>query len=268
MNNYLRRWRLILPGEHGSWSLTLTPFVIGAGVAGRVNAAVWLCLLAVLCLFLARQPINLWLRVRRGRARRDDGPAAAFWSLILLGLAGLAGLGLIGLERWPVLWLAIPAAVVLALTLLIAGRLGPRRLSAELVGAVGLALGAPAAYVAASGALNGTAGLLWLLSALHNAISVMYVRYRIDLNHQRATRRGAAAMVAAHGISLTLVLAAWAAGWLPGVTVAALGALLLRAIYVAWRGPEVADVRRFGFAEMGFALAFAALVIVGFAVRG
>ena len=33
MNKYLRRWRSILPGEHGSWSLMLTPFLIGAARA-------------------------------------------------------------------------------------------------------------------------------------------------------------------------------------------------------------------------------------------
>ena len=72
-------------------------------------------------------------------------------------------------------------------------------------------------------------------------------------------------MVAAHGVSLALVLGLWGAGWLPGVTVVLLAALLLRAIYVAWRRPDVENVRRFGFAEMGFALAFAAVVIAGFA---
>jgi hypothetical protein len=266
LNNILRRWRIVLPGEHGSWSLTLTPFLIGAGVAGRLNAPLWLCLLAAFSLFLARGPVSLWLRVRRGRGRRDDGPAAAFWSAVLLGVAGLSGLGLILLGRWQVLWLAIPALGVLGITLLIAARRGPRQLASELVGAVGLALGAPAALIAASGAISPLAGVLWLLCALHNLIGVLYVRYRIDLNHGRATRRAGLAMVAAHGAGLVLVLIAWRAGWLPGVTVVALAALLLRAIYVAWRGPEVADVRRFGFSEMGFALAFAAVVIAGFAI--
>src|SRR5690606_27731712 len=118
----LSKYKLVIPSEHGSWSLTLVPFIIGAGVAAATSAAPGaalgglLCLLAVMGVFLSRQPVTLWLRIARGRGRRSHLPAARFWSLALLAAAGLAGLGLLSLGRWPVMWLALPAVAVLLLT--------------------------------------------------------------------------------------------------------------------------------------------------------
>ncbi|MGB4677196.1 MAG: YwiC-like family protein, partial [Aggregatilineales bacterium] len=82
----LSKYKLIIPSEHGSWSLTLVPFIIGAGVAAATSATPGaalgglLCLLAVMGVFLSRQPVTLWLRITRGRGRRSQLPAARFWS--------------------------------------------------------------------------------------------------------------------------------------------------------------------------------------------
>ena len=248
MKKLLQRYKIIFPSEHGSWPLTLTPFVIGAGVAGRFPLPVWLCLLAILALFLARQPISLWLRIRRGKARRADAPAAIFWSLLLSGVAALAGVGLLLSGRQAILWL------------------GPRRLSVELIGVVGLALAAPAAYVAATGTLDTTAWLVWGISALHSVISVLYVRLRVDATHRRLSPAGARMVVLAHLLSLGLVLGTAAGGWLPWLVALPIALLLARAVYAAWRRPPLDNVKRFGFTEIGYSLAFAAIVIIAFLI--
>lgn len=264
MQNLLKRYRMILPTEHGSWSLMLTPFVIGAGVAGKLPSPVWLCLIAVLALFLARQPITLWVRVRRGKGRRANGPAALFWSIILLVIGGLAGIGLLAMGRLQVLWLGLPAVGILIITLAITTWKGPRQLSTELIGVIGLALAAPAAYVAATGQLDLTAWLTWGVSAAHSVISVLYVRLRIDERHDRATYRQAMAVVAAHAFSLAAAVGLALGGVLPPLLAIPVGLLLIRALYAAWRKPPLNDVKRFGFTEMGLALGFAALVIAAF----
>ncbi len=270
MREMLQRYRIIFPSEHGSWSLTLTPFLIGAGVgvvagAGAyAAAATTLAFVAVMTLFLARQPISLWVRVMRGKGRRTDLGAAQFWSLLLGGLAGLAGGGLLTLGRWPVLWLALPAVGVLALTLALTAALGPRTLAVELIGVIGLALAAPAAYVSVTGHLDTTAWLAWGLCALHSVISVLYVRLRIDERHGRASARETWAVIAAHALSLLAVIAAAGMRWLPPLVALPMGLLLVRALYVAHRRPQIGDVRRFGFAEMGVALSFALLVVLAF----
>ncbi len=270
MRDVLKRYRMIFPSEHGSWSLTLTPFLIGAGVGAVAGAATFavgataLALAAVMALFLARQPISLWVRIVRGRGRRADLGAAQFWSLLLGGLAVLAGGGLLALGRWPVLWLGLPAVGVLALTLVLGTALGPRTLLVELIGVIGLALAAPAAYVSMAGRLDATAWLAWGISALHSAISVLYVRLRIDERHGRASRGETWAVVAAHALSLLAVIAAVWMRWLPPLVALPVGLLLVRALYVARRRPQIENVKRFGFIEMGVALSFALLVVLAF----
>ncbi len=264
MKVFLQRYKMILPTEHGSWSLMLTPFVIGAGVAGKLPPPVWWCLIAVLALFLARQPITLWIRVRRGKGRQTDGPAALFWSILLLVIGGLAGVGLLAAGRWPVLWLALPAVGILLITLAITAWKGPRQLSTELIGVTGLALAAPAAYVAATGQLDLTAWLTWGVSTAHSVISVLYVRLRIDERHDRATYNQALTVVASHALSLAAAIGLALFGILPPLLAIPVGLLLIRALYAAWRKPPLNDVKRFGFTEMGLALGFAAMVIAAF----
>jgi hypothetical protein len=270
MADFLKRYRLIFPSEHGSWSLMIIPFIIGAGVAALeavpgAAGALALTFAAAMAVFLARQPAALLLRIRRGRGRRADAPAAWFW-LALLGLiAAAAGAGLLALGRWPVLWLAVPAAGVLALTQALTVWKGPRLLAAELIGVAGLALAAPAAHIAGTGVLSGQSWLVWAVSAAHSVTSVLYVRLRIDEQHRRATTRQALWVIAAHTLSLLAVTGAMLLGWLPSLIALPVALLLVRALAVAWRRPAIGDVRRFGFAEIGAALVFAALVIAAFA---
>lgn len=273
MREWLSRYQIIFPSEHGSWSMLLVPFLIGAGVglfaaspAPGAGAAVLLCFLAVMSVFLARQPVALWDRIRRGRGRRAHLPAAIFWAAVLLANGAAAGTGLLALGRWPVLWLALPALGVLALTLALTALRGPRQLGVELIGVTGLALAAPAAYVSATARLDALAWLVWALSALHSVISVLYVRLRIDEQHQRATRRQAVWVVAAHALSVAGLAAAAAAGWLPWPVALPVGLLLVRALVAARRRPRIDDVKRFGFTEMGLGLAFALVVVVAFAL--
>ena len=274
MGEAVKRYKVIFPSEHGSWSMTLVPFLIGVGTGAVATVGPFaalgagLCLLAVLAIFLARQPVSLWLRIWRGRGRRSDLSTARFWTLALLAMAALAGAGLLALGRWPVLWLAAPAAGVLGLTLALTIWRGPRQLSTELIGVIGLALTAPAAYVSVAGRFDATAWLVWAITAGHNAISVLYVRLRIDDRHGRATGRQATWVVTAHTVSLLAVVGAAAAGWLPWLIALPVGLLLVRALVVARRRPSIADVRHFGFTEMGLGLAFAAIVVAAFLLAG
>jgi hypothetical protein len=204
------------------------------------------------------------IRVVRGKGRESDRPAAILWSAILLGIAGLAGAALLAAGRWAILWLAIPALAILLVTLALSARIGARQAAVEIIGVIGLALAAPAAYAAATGSLDFTGWVTWGLSALHNVISVLYVRLRIDIKHDRASDTQAWSVAVAHVASLAVVLGVALAGWMPWLVAAPIGVLLGRALYVAWRKPPLENVKRFGFTEMGLALGFAAIVIAAF----
>jgi hypothetical protein len=263
LSDSLRRYRLILPAEHGSWSLALVPFLIGAGVAGQITPALGLCLIAVLGLFLARQPILLGLRSMRGRAREGDDHAAVVWSAILSSIAALAGIGMLALGVWEALWLAIPAAGVLILTLILTTWFGQRQLLIELIGGIGLALSAPAAYAAVSGHLDQIGWLAFGVCALHNLISLLYVRHRIDLKHGRASEAQGWISAGAHLAALAAVSGGVLLGWFNWLVVVPFAGLLMRAIWTTWTKPDLPHVKRFGFTEIGLAIVAAGFIIAG-----
>ncbi|MCA9969734.1 MAG: hypothetical protein KC425_05945, partial [Anaerolineales bacterium] len=152
--------------------------------------------------------------------------------------------------RGVLLWLALPLAALLALYVTAArrGRAGLRSLWMELAGAAGLALTAPAAYMAATGALTPLAASLWLLLGTQNVLGALYVRLRIADTHGRAANR--TAVLLAHAAGLGLIVGAGLGGAVPLGTAVPFAGFLLRAAWAA-RGPRpVPNVKRFGFVEL------------------
>lgn len=244
------RKNLILPAEHGSWPWLLVPFVVGVGVSGRVNLAVWLTLLGGLAAFLVRQPATFWLRARAGRGRAADIPLAFGWTigLSLVGLLCLAGL--LALGRQALLLLLAPLTLILALYLLAAyrRRADIRALGVELAGAVGLAAMAPAGYIAATGKLDQVAWGLWLLLAAQNGLGMLYVRLRIADTHGRPMSRPGVWL--AHLLMLIVIGWLGAIGYLPRPAVWPFVGYWLRAVWAVWRSRPVTNIKRFGFLEM------------------
>jgi hypothetical protein len=250
----LFRKSLVVPTEHGSWSWLLVPFFVGAAVVSRILPEGYpsllpliLALVGGLCAFLVRQPAAAWLRIRRGRGNRADEPLAAGWTL---GLALVAGLCL--------------AAGVLLLYLVAArsGRAAMRALLTELIGAAGLALMAPAAVIAATGRVNLLVWALWTLMAAQNALGVLYVRLRLADTRGRTANRATALW--GHVIGLAAVVAAGLLGWVPLLAAVPFAVVLLRAVWAVRRPRPVADVRRFGFTEVGVEVLSGAWIVLSY----
>ena len=264
----LFRKSLIIPTEHGSWSWLLVPFFVGAAVAGGVAEAsdssllsLALTLVGGLCAFLVRQPSAAWLRIRRGRGSRADEPLAAAWSLGLALVAGLCLVGLLALGRSALLWLMVPFGLVLLLYLLAArsGRAAMRALWTELIGAVGLALMAPAAVIAVTSQASGLGWTLWGLMAIQNALGVLYVRLRLADTHKRPADR--TAVLVGHTAGLAAVTIAGFLGWVPYLSAVPFAGVLLRAVWAAQKSRPVPDVRRFGFTEVGIEILSGAWIV-------
>jgi hypothetical protein len=252
------RKSLVIPTEHGSWSWLLVPFGVGAAVASGPGAvgdssllSLALILVGGLCAFLVRQPTNVWLGIRRGRAGRADEPLAAGWSLGLVAVAALCLIGLLALGRVALLWLVIPCAAVLLVYLAAArfGRAVMRALWTELIGAVGLALMAPAAVIAVAGHLSELAWVLWGLMGLQNVLGVLYVRLRLADTHGRPDSRTTTLL--GHAIGIGLVIMAGLLNRAPPLTAIPFAAILLRAVWAVREQRPIANVRRFGFSEVG-----------------
>lgn len=266
------RKSLVVPTEHGAWSWLLTPWLVGAvvGLAAPAGAplpglALLLTLIGGLCAYMIRQPATAWLRIRQGRGRQADRSLALSWAagFSLASLASLLGLFLLG--RTALLGLAVPFAAILLAYLLAArsGRAAMRSLSMELAGAVGLALTAPAAYIAATGELTPVAAALWALMALQNAMGVLYVRLRLADSKQRAANRSLTLWGHVAAFSAVLVSGVLPKGT-PLLAAVPFAGFLVRALWAVRQPRPVPNIKRFGFTEVGVELLGGALIAAGY----
>lgn len=166
-----------IPTEHGGWSLTLEPVLLGLLVAWS-----WPGLalgVAAMLAFLARTPLKFVL-VDRWRGRWLERTTVAAWAatvelLVLTAvLAALAALGADGRFWFPVL----AAAPLVAIELWFDMRSRSRRLLPELSGTVGI--GSVAAAIAlADGAETAMALGLWVVVAARAATAIPYARTQV-----------------------------------------------------------------------------------------
>lgn len=262
----LFRKQLIIPTEHGSWSWFLVPYFVGVLVAGQWNLAALLVLVGGMAGFFIRQPATVYMRSRSGRGRKSDGPLAAIWASFFTLVAFMCLFGLMALGLTELLWLLLPMTIIFAMYLLAARqrRTSKRVLWMELAGAAGLASMAPAAYIAATGKLDGTAWLLWGLMAGQNVLGVFYVRLRIADTHRRPINRSL--VLWAHLLVLAAVIAMALLGAAPWLTVVTFTGFLARAVWAVSRERPVENIKRFGFLEIGVEMLGGFLIALGWLI--
>ncbi len=171
-----------LPSEHGGWSLTLEPVLLGLLVAP--SAAGWLLGAAAFLGFLARTPLKLALvdRLRRRRLPRTALAERIAAVEVAALFAVLAAATVLGDAR---LWLPLAlASPLVGVELWYDVRSRGRRLVPELAGSVGM--GAFAAAVAlAGGEARLVAFGLWAVIAARAVAAMPFVRVQL----QRAKAR-------------------------------------------------------------------------------
>lgn len=172
---------IALPQEHGAWVFLLSPLFIGLFAAPAFTPASVLLVMAALSAFLLRQPVTAWVKIRAGRRPASELPAARFWSalygLLLLMFAG----GLLYGGHTMILLLALPAGPVFVWHLWLVSRRAERRQAGlEIVAAGVLALAAPAALWVGSGAYDPAGWLLWILTWLQSAASIVHAYLRLE----------------------------------------------------------------------------------------
>lgn len=170
----------VLPTEHGGWFLLLGPFLFGALAAAQPNADLLVLLLFSLAIFIARHPLTLFVKALSGRRAKNDARPALL-ALSAVGLIAAALLLVLILRGYAfLLWLGIPAGIVLVWQLWLVTQREERQLGIELVGAGTLALSAPAAYWVSISAMTTTGWWLWGLAWLYAASSIVYVYLRLQ----------------------------------------------------------------------------------------
>ena len=247
-----------LPSEHGGWGLTAEPVLLGLLVRPSLPGA--LLGAAAVTAFLARAPLKLalvdhWRRRRLPRTVVAERIAAG--ELALLGVLW-AGAALRAQSFW---WLPlVVAAPLVGVEMWFDMRSRSRRLTPELCGAVGIASVA-AAIARAGGAGWAVSAGLWVVLAARSIGTVPVVRAQVLRARGRAARTGR--LWVPEVLAVMLGMAAWLAGGLPWVAVAALVALSAWSLWSLRRPPLPVKVLGVTQMAIGFALVLVTAGAIG-----
>lgn len=223
------------PPEHGSWALLAAGLIVGAGAA-PANDPIVIGLLA-----FALVAVNMGRAAITAATRRRHVPGAHWWAvnwaLILFGTAAAL---IFEFGGGALLWLAPPAALFVGSQFLLSnlrlGRRLDRTLTGELLAATGLALSAPAAYIACRGASPSVGGLVWALAGIQSAGGVIHVKGMVSSLGARAdglTSLQVGAVVY-HAVLAAGLIAVWT--FAPGPSARALIVAYAPLIARAWWG--------------------------------
>jgi len=270
-----RRTALIIPREHGAWGLLLVPMITGAGVAFRDSSHALpflLLLISALALFWLRTPVESLLGTSALRAQNKDERRTVAVVILCLSAVATASLAtLLWAGRNPKLWLIGIAVAVAFASQSVLRKLGRRtRMLSEMIGTVGLTLGAPAAYYVMTGKLDATAWMLWFANFIFAGNQIHYVQLRIHTARVEGMRdkftKGWA--FATGQLLMAVVLAATC--WLklmPWLALIAFAPLLVRGWLYFVEKPAPLQVRRLGWNELSQAVIFCILFVTVFALR-
>jgi len=261
-----------LPAEHGAWVWWMGPFLVGASAARRVSLDLGILFIAALAVFLLRQPTAIAVKALSGRRARDDLRPAAIWAAAYLAVAALTIAVLLARGHHQLVWLAVPGALVFGWHLwLISRRQDRGQMGIELVGSGVLALAAPAAYWVCNGASAADPWLLWGLTWLQSAASIVYVYQR--LMQRRLTempppgerwRMGTRTLVY-HAFNVVVSTGLTLAGQVPMLVPVAFTLMLLDAGEGTAHPPVGARPARIGVRQLVASIVFFALVALAYA---
>ncbi|MGI9624578.1 MAG: YwiC-like family protein [Acidimicrobiales bacterium] len=226
-------WRQVaLPSEHGGWSLTAEPVVLGLLVAWSWSGLA-LGLAAVLA-FIARTPLKVVL-VDRRRQRWLDRTRVASRIVVgeLLVVAVLAVFAAVGSAS---AWFWVPLAVaapLVATELWFDMRSRSRRLVPELAGTIGI--GSVVASIALVGGETAELAMgLWVVVSARAGAAIPYARLQVFRAHGRSVARWHSDV--AQLLAVVAVVVAWILDSIPVAPVLAIAAIAVFNI-VALRGP-------------------------------
>jgi hypothetical protein len=242
-------WRQVaVPSEHGGWSLTAEPVVLGLVVAWS-----WPGLalgLAAMLAFVARTPLKVVL-VDRWRHRWLDrsrlaARIAAVELAMIGGLAAFAATGAVDRRFWIPLAVAAP---LVGVELWFDMRSRSRRLIPELAGTIGIGSVVAAIVLTGGGSALLAIGL-WVVVSARAAAAIPYARTQVFRAHGREVTRwhsDAAQVAAAAAVAL-----AWGLGAIPLAPVVAVTVIAAFNV-MAVRGP-VKPAVVIGLQQMAFGI--------------
>lgn len=232
-----------MPQEHGAWVVLYAPLVIGIALARPFAPLAQLCLiLAVTGAFLIREPAVQLLKGRQPRRY-------AYWLGVYGAVLAAGGLPLLFVwRRWDMLTIGGLAAMFLGIHALLQMLPARKRLDrsqwGEIISVLGLTITAPAAFVAAGGALDGYAVCVWVICALYFAGGILNVKMNLTaVRLKRPLTNADRARVGAPNLLYHAALFALTVWWYVSVS-HTVGALLLLLAYLPAVARSVYDTAK------------------------
>jgi hypothetical protein len=263
---------LVIPREHGAWGLLLVPLFTGVVAGFASEHRIWPLLVftvAALSLFWLRTPVESLIGTSSLTASTEsERRTALIASMLLAALATACLAGLMWKGQNLQLLLLGGATALAFLVQSVLRSLGRKtRMTAQLVGAIGLVCTAPAAYYIGTGRFSERAFILWLANWIFAGNQIHFVQLRI--HSARATTfseklaHGRLFLLAQPVLLASLVVAAF---WrvLPPLAIVAFLPALVRGTLWFFKKPEPLDVRSLGWSEMKQGVAFGLLLAVAF----
>ena len=266
------RPKVPLPREHGAWAMFLVSLFVGWLVAGQWNIQGVVYALSATGIFLARHPLGLVLKAWRRRKPLER--SLTIWAGIYLAFSGLGGIWLVTLGQRAQLLALIPLVGLLLMAYL--SQVMRRKESSilgELTGIAGLVLNAPAAYYAATGHFDATAGGLWAIHLLYFSGSVFYIKLKVrEQTRREAPSQLSQRLIAGRAcltyqtLALSIVALLASLRWMPALMPLALVPVTIKAIVGAlrWQDRRSLSLIRLGLIEVAHSLLFGALAILIF----
>ena len=253
----------MLPREHGAYFQLAFPLVTSLVVARALPAAVFIAI-AVVCGFLAHEPLLLLLNGRGVRARQTSGWRAPVWfatTVISMVAAGLVALWLTPVAgRWSFVVPVVPAAWVGAAAM----SSQERRASTEIAVALAFAFTAFPICLSAGVGVDTATSVALVFASVYVA-GVLCVRALVAARRgggnpaaSRATRFALSVVAVGSAVGMAIAVSR---AWLPWTTLTAATPGLATAVVLAMRP------RRAGLKTVGWSLALtsatAALILIG-----
>jgi len=253
------------PREHGTWGMFFVPFAVGWLAAGRTSIAVLLLLVSAAAVFLSRENLLFWWRVRR----RGQDTAGCGKALLVCGLTAAAGgVALVGgYGLWGVIPLGLIGVLVLAWNAELAVRRQGRTVATEFLGIASSSLNAAGANYVAAGRWTLEAFWVWLLCTLYFGSSIFYVKLRVQNAHGKAADavKRARRQCASYHLGLIAAMAMLAlTKSLPLVAVASITPVVIRALAQVIRPSRLLNLKQVGWLEVTYSMVFLVAVAVAF----
>ena len=232
---------LLLPKEHGSWSLAFEPLFLGLLVAPSVGG---LGLAAAMSAgFFLRRPLKLAVTLPATDPRRA---AARNWALLLGTVAGAALFFAIDRGSFSALWPLALAAPFGAVFLVLDLQNDMREATAELAGSAAFAI-LPAAFATLAGWPAAPALALAAVMLARSVPTVLTVRTYLRLSKGQPT--GAWLPIAAAAAGLAVLVALAARGLTPWFAPLLAALLLARSVFLVTPLRPHWSARRVGINE-------------------